>query len=186
MLSFDIPTRSDLLGPDGTLNIMTLLLNTPWWTYAILLALFLMGLRESRQRVVRQSIVFGMLGGMVIISFISVVTSFELSLAAIILWAIGLSCMTGLSYRVFPLQGAEFETVTYRFLMPGSWVPFIFTLGIFMTKYTVIVLKILGVSALAKPGAMLGLSLLYGVFSGLFFSRCIHLWQIRQLALLNK
>ena len=180
-----LPSSQELLGADGLLSVGEILAATPWWAYAILIALILMGIRESRNRVVSQYIVLGTPMGIVVLSFLSVVITFGFSKPTLPFWLVGISVTTLLSYHLLPIQQAAFHVENQRFSMPGSVLPFLVTLGVFFTKYTIVLIMLIGVAAVERTGAVLGLSFLYGLFSGLFLSRSIHLWKLRRQALLD-
>jgi uncharacterized protein YneF (UPF0154 family) len=64
------------------------------------------------------------------------------------------------------------------FTLPTSWVPLLLILGIFLTKY------IVGVELAMRPALArddqytLVVSVIYGLFSGIFIGRAARLWRL--------
>ena len=63
-------------------------------------------------------------------------------------------------------------------MSPGSAVPLALMMGIFFTKYAVGVLLAMHPELRHQMGFALGISALYGGFSGIFAARALRLWTL--------
>ena len=74
--------------------------------------------------------------------------------------------------------GARYCNASRRFDLPGSAMPLVLIMGIFLTKYLVGV-ELAMQPALARDSAFaLQIAALYGAFSGLFVARAMRLWRL--------
>ena len=157
--------------------IKEIIIHTPIWVFGLFLGLLVLGLQQSKARNVKKIMVYPMPIGIIILSFFGVSSSFGYSLAPISLWflGLGLSTLTGAIY--FPIKGASYSDETGTYSLKGSWIPLIFMMLIFFTKYVVGVMSALKFPILSSSSFIYSLSALYGIFSGIFASRAVSLWQ---------
>ena len=159
--------------------IIEILAHTPPWVYALFVGLSLLGWQQSRSRKVKQFVVFLLPIGMLALSFVGVTSSFGYDLFNIFIWFVGICLCTLLGLKFFPSSSALYQTETRSFIVPGSWWPLVFIMAIFFTKYAVGVISSINPDLLKNISVALTLSLLYGVFSGTFFTRAIRILKIK-------
>jgi hypothetical protein len=95
-------------------------------------------------------------------------------LAWMLAWAVTLAIVAPMA----PARGTSYDTATRSYSMPGSWIPMLLILGIFLTKYVVGV-ELAMAPTLARDGQYtLVVGALYGLFSGLFTGRAARLWRL--------
>lgn len=156
--------------------------HTPLWVWPLLLALIWLGLSQSVTRSVtlkRITITPLVMTGL---SLQGTVGAFGADPAVLSVWLIGaaLSAAVVLQQPV-PTQ-TRYDQWTQRFTVPGSWMPLLLILGIFVTKYAVGAALGLNHSLRGNTDFSLGVATLYGVFSGIFLARSARLWRLAHRA----
>ena len=148
-----------------------MLSHIPLWVFGVLLLLVLLGVRQSRDRLVTPlymgAIALAMLG----LSLFGVVTAFGPNAVPLLAWAVGVTAVVGLGRAVLRPRGMQ--AMPGAILVPGSWVPAGLMLGIFMAKFFLGFATGLGLPIVRQPGFMLAASLVFGAFSGAFAVRAL-------------
>ena len=161
--------------------ITSILKNTPTWVWGLLVTLLALGLSQVRTRNVSATRMAIMPVAMTGLSLWGTISAFGNSPQfgyVLLVWAAGMALMAGLIGTQAAPQGARYEAATRSFNVPGSWLPLVLILGIFMTKY------IVGVELAMKPTLAqdgqytLIVGALYGLFSGSFTGRAARLWRL--------
>lgn len=159
---------------------LTIVQRTPTWVWALLAGLVLLGLVQMRPRRVRplQTAVLPLalavlsLGGL-----LGVIASTTWALAAAVLWllvAVGVL----LANRRRPLPtGIRYEPTTHRVHLPGSSMPLLVMLALFLLKYAVGVELALQPALREHAGFVMGLAVAYGALSGLLATRSAAIWR---------
>lgn len=159
----------------------TILKNTPTWVWGLAAALLALGLSQVRQRSVGQVRMALIPLTMTGLSLWGTLSAFGASLSfgyVMLAWALGALLMIGLLAPRAPQAGAAYDSATRSFQVPGSLVPLVLILGIFLTKYIVGV-ELAMQPALAQDGSYgVAVGGLYGVFSGAFAGRAARLWRL--------
>lgn len=150
---------------------ITILSHIPTWVWAILAALIVMGVLQSRdhfastKRLIILPVVwllFGLWG---------IHSAFGLHAAPVLAWALGLAASAGLVLRSGWPGQAGFDAGRRQFFVPGSWLPLGLMLAIFMGKFA------LGMSLAMRPAlahsAVAGpaFGAVFGLLSGVFLGR---------------
>lgn len=159
--------------------MLQILSHTPVFVFVLFFVLLIFGFQQTRNRKVKPVVAFILPIFMVLLSANGVITTFGLELAAIELWLIGLVVITVALYKLVPLKGAHYVEPERKLFIPGSWIPFVVIMAIFFTKYAVAVLVAMQVPWVQQFGFMLGLSFVYGGFSGYFTSRAFMLTKVK-------
>ncbi len=155
--------------------IVQILTHTPIWVYGLFIALIFFGLQQARSRSVNALLAYFLPFGMIALSLAGINSSFGFQPASLAMWVIGLLLITSIGLKYFRDDQVTFNRSSRSFFIPGSWVPFIVIIGIFLTKYVVGVMKALDAEILNTPAFVAALSLTYGCFSGYFSSRALNL-----------
>jgi len=149
--------------------------HTPVWVWGLLVALVAFGLSQARDRavsLVRMTILPLVL---LALSFSGVISTFAHATIAILAWGVGVAAAIALGRRFLRVRGASWSSETGLLYVPGSWLPLVLMVALFLIKYGV------GVTLAVNPamaadttfGAVCGLA--YGSFSGLFAARTLGL-----------
>ena len=150
-----------------------LISHTPTWVFAIFLALLALGFSQTKERVVKVKTVFILPFAMILFSFFGVYSIFGITFFTAGIWSIGfvLTLLVGakLAYPRFVIFSEQKNELT----IPGSWVPLFFIMAIFLTKYFVGFAVARGLPLVNELMFIVLISLLYGVFSGIFLSRSL-------------
>ena len=155
-----------------------ILQKTPVWVWALLAGLIALGYSQTRDRVVSQLRAMLMPMAMVALSVYGTVSAFGVSPAVLGLWLVTAALLASwIMQRPVPVN-TRFDGAAKQYAIPGSWLPMIVILAIFLTKYAV------GVSLAMRPSLAhddvfpLVIGALYGVFSGFFAGRTVRLWRL--------
>jgi hypothetical protein len=159
----------------------SVLKNTPTWVWGLLAALLALGLSQVRTRSVgqvRMALTPVAMTGLSLWGTASAFGHSPLFAYVLLTWAAGAALMLGLVTTRAPAEGTRYDAVSRSFTLPGSWVPLVLILGIFLTKYVVGV-ELAMQPALARDGQYsLIIAALYGLFSGTFAGRAVRLWRL--------
>lgn len=161
--------------------LMQIITRTPPWVLALFLGLLAMGLAQMRERTASLTRITILPVVMFILAASGVVSAFGDSgagMLALLVFATG-ALLAGLWIASRKSSdGSRYDAGLRQFTLPGSAWPLALIMGIFLTKYAV------GASLgmhpeLARHTAFaLGVSSLYGVFSGVFAARAVRLWRL--------
>ena len=173
MLIQMLVNQPQMLGP--------VLKNTPLWVWGLLTALTYLGLSQAKARTAGLVRVTFMPVVMTALSLWGTISAFGSSpmfgyvmLAWMFAWAVTLAVIAPMAHA----RGTTYDATTRTYSMPGSWVPMLLILGIFLTKYVVGV-ELAMAPNLARDGQYtLVVGTLYGLFSGIFTGRAARLWRL--------
>jgi hypothetical protein len=148
--------------------------NTPTWVFGLFAALLALGASQLRDREVglmRMTLLPLVMSGLSLWGMVSAFRNSSQFGGVLLVWALGALLMVALLASRPPKAGASWHPDTASFRLPGSWVPLVIILGIFLTKYIVGV-DLAMQPALAQDGSYsLIVGGLYGLFSGIFIGR---------------
>ncbi len=85
--------------------------------------------------------------------------------------------MPALLRRPLPAR-TRYDAATRRFILPGSPLPLLLILGIFLTKYAVGVTLAMRPALGGETDFALSVAGLYGIFSGILLGRALRLWRL--------
>jgi len=157
----------------------TILQHTPVWVWGMLAALIALGLSQVRDRTAGLPRVALLPVAMISLSIWGAVTAFGQSPLfgnVMLAWAAAAAiAFVGVVSLGVP-RGAAYDAGTRTFALPGSWLPLVLILAVFLTRYVVNVDVAMN-PALARDGSYtLVAATLYGLFSGVFAGRAARLW----------
>ena len=161
--------------------IGSILKGTPGWVWGLLAALVALGLSQVRTRslsLVRVAIMPVAMGGLSLWGTISAFGASPMFGYVLLAWALGVALLVALIAPLAAPAGTRFDAATRSFHVPGSVIPMLLILGIFLTKY------IVGVDLAMQPSLAhdgqytLIVGALYGLFSGIFAGRAARLWRL--------
>jgi hypothetical protein len=155
--------------------MMQIVSHTPLWVFALFAALLVFGLMQTRSRNVNRFLAYALPLGMVALSLVGVQSSFGLELVPVVFWAAGLAIVTLIGYVFFRDTRVSFDPSRNAFYVPGSWLPLLVIMAIFLTKYVVAVMLALEMGVVTRPAFATMFSFAYGCFSGYFAARAANL-----------
>lgn len=155
-----------------------ILSNTPNWVFAVFGILLWQGINQMRARTVglTRSTIVPL--AMTALSLYGVVSVFGDTPQSLLTWVVGAALAFALYSAMARTNQVRYDAASRSFMLPGSVVPLILFMGIFLTKYAV------GVSTRLQPALVhdssfaLSLGMLYGAFSGVFLARATQLWRV--------
>ncbi|RZL94575.1 MAG: hypothetical protein EOP82_04715 [Variovorax sp.] len=158
--------------------LFQILAHTPRWVFALFALLVWLGARQMLAGTVSLARTTAMPIAMTGLSVYGVVSAFGESPAALVGWAAAAAALT-LVVLQRPLPATtRYEGGTRTFHVAGSAVPLVLLMGIFFTKYVVGVLIAMHPELTHQAVFALGISTLYGAFSGIFSARAMRMWKL--------
>lgn len=152
--------------------------HTPLWVWAIFVALLWLGgsqLLPRRVTLRRITLIPVAMSGL---SLYGVTSAFGSNPLALACWMLALlATLIAATGRTLP-AGARYHPADRHFSLPGSPVPLLLMMSIFIVKYAVGAVSASAPQLLHVNGVTEAVSLLYGLFSGLFLSRSFNLWRL--------
>ena len=161
---------------------MQTLQHIPVWVFALLLGLIALGLLQTRTRHVGQRRLLGINIALTVFTLVGVVQQWRHTpwlAVGLLSWAASCAVVAwGLGQGAAP-AGADYNAETRRFTVPGSWLPLGLFMAIFACKFAVGMLSATAPEALHSMQAAMGISALYGLFSGLLNARALRLLKLQ-------
>lgn len=159
--------------------ILSILRRTPGWVWGLLAGLLALGASQLRDRTASLVRVSLLPVGMTVFSIWGTFTalgSSSLLADAIATWLIA----AGVAFA--PLApgraNAQFDPVQRTYSLPGSVVPLLLIVGIFLVKYVVGVELAMAPRLVQDAQYALTVAALYGAFTGIFVGRAARLWRL--------
>lgn len=155
--------------------IVQILSNTPAWVFVLFFVLLVFGFMQTRTRNVRKMPALLLPAGMIALSLAGINSSFGLEVVPLVSWGIALAIATSIGYALFRDRRVQYNATTQQFFIPGSWVPLAVIMAIFFAKYVYAVMQALNATIISAPVFVVALSAIYGLLSGYFAARAMHL-----------
>lgn len=157
--------------------ISQILKGTPAWVWAILVALVVLGVRQLRPRVVTR---YSVLIAPVVFLFIGLMSAGRGPIAFAV-WALTLIACAGVTFFVWqPTGGARYDATSDRLHLPGSVLPMLLMLSIFLLNYAINVALAIKPALRAELSWQVGPAIILGALSGLFIGRAATLFRMNR------
>jgi hypothetical protein len=150
---------------------LNILQHTPIWVWVVFVAIVLLGLQQTRTRDVSIARATILPVVMIVLSLSGVLGAFAHVPLAWAAWAAGVGLSLLSASEVVAVRGASRSTQPGHLRIPGSFVPVVLILAVFITKYAAGIALAMKPTLAANTGVAVALSLVYGGFSGLFWAR---------------
>ena len=154
---------------------------TPGWVWGLLAALLALGLSQLKDRQVGLRRVAVMpiawLGFAMYGMYSAFGNSGQLATVAVA-WLVAAAGVAAMLLKLPSSPGTRFEATSQTFVVPGSGVPLLMILGIFMTKYIVGIELAMNPALARDAGFALRIALLYGAFNGVFTAQALRLLRL--------
>ena len=155
--------------------ILQIVTHTPAWVFGLLVLLLVFGYMQTRTRTVGKVPALLLPAGMIALSLAGVYSSFGFTPLPLATWAVAYTLATFVGYTFFRDERIHYQAADGKFFMPGSWVPLLVIMAIFVAKYGYGVLNAMHAELLSSPVLIGGLSAVYGLLSGYFSARAVQL-----------
>ena len=156
--------------------------HTPHWVWWLLAALISLGVSQTqpRQRTLRAATAMPI--AMTALSFCGVVSIFTQEAIALLAWAAAMLAALAISHAAGIGSKVRWLAAEQRLLVPGSWVPLMLMLGLFVIRFGANVALAIHPD-LRVDGLFAGsVSFAYGAFSGIFLARGLTMWRVARQA----
>jgi hypothetical protein len=161
--------------------IGTILASTPRWVWFLLAGLLWLGLGMTRGKTISASRAAIMPVVMTSLSLWGTISAFgrsELFGSVLLVWAVAAVVLAAAVARMSPPAAMHYDASSRRFTVPGSWVPLLLILALFLVKYMVGI-EVAMQPALAHDGSYsLPYAAIYGVSSGIFAGRALRMGRL--------
>lgn len=158
--------------------VFQILKATPVWVWAILTALVVLGAKQMRPRVVTR---YSVLIAPVIFLFIGVLSAGR-GPTGFAAWAIALFATAAITFFVWqPTGGAQYDARADRLKLPGSVVPMLLMLAIFLLNYVINVALAINPALRSDLAWQVGPAVVLGALSGVFIGRALTLFRMNRL-----
>ncbi len=155
--------------------------NTPLWVWGLLAVLIALGLSQLKARTAGPVRIVLLPLAMTALSIWGTLSAFGRSPqfgSVQLAWIAAASLSLALVAPMAPPAGARYDASSGRFHLPGSWVPMLLILAIFLVRYAVNVELAMQPVLAQDDQYTLVTSALYGVFSGIFIGRAARVWRL--------
>ena len=156
-----------------------ILKNTPVWVWAILAALIFLGNKQLKTRVVKR---YSVLIAPVVFLFVGLMASGR-GPVGFVTWAVSLISLAAVTFFVWqPTAGARYEASGDHLHMPGSVVPMLLMLAIFLLNYVINVVLAFHPAYRGELVWQVGPALILGALSGVFIGRAATLFRMNRVS----
>ncbi|MBZ0330735.1 hypothetical protein KZO25_10465 [Halomonas sp. ANAO-440] len=162
--------------------LIEIITNTPLWVWPLLLFLLYRGVQQSKARTVGLSRLGIIPAIFLFLGCYGLIHAFGADPINLALWAFGIGLAVLLHIKLAIPRGVRFSPQQQSFLVPGSWQPLIIMLAIFCAKFTVGVIVGMQLPMADTATFAASVSLVYGLFGGMFLGRAVVIWRSMQLA----
>lgn len=152
--------------------------HTPIWVWALLAVLLWLGLSQTVKRSASLKRITLMPLAMIGISLFGTVSVFGSEPKILLAWSAAAAVMVAMVMRTAKAATIHYDSEKRLFSLPGSWVPLLLIVGIFVTKYAVGFMTAIQPEVAQDMNFALGVATLYGAFSGVFLARAVVLWRL--------
>lgn len=165
--------------------IVQIVKRTPTWVWGLLAALLALGASQliGRQMSLRRVIIMPLaLLGFAAYGMVSAFGSSGQLGAVLGIWLASAAAVAALVMQIRPAAGTRFDAGAQTLNVPGSVVPLLLIVGIFMTKYLVGVELAMQPGLTHEAGFALPVAMMYGAFNGIFAGRALRLVRLTRVA----
>jgi hypothetical protein len=158
---------------------MQIIVHTPIWVWVLLVVLIAVGSSQLAQRRITPLRATGVPLLLSALSLAGVVASLAQPELALPAWIACTAVVAAAMLSRATPAGTAWDAAQGRFVVPGSALPLVAMMGLFLTKYAVGVSFALTPSLHRDIAFTVGVAAIYGGFSGLFLGRAARLWRLR-------
>ena len=162
--------------------LLQIITHTPRWVFGLFVLLVWLGCKQLVSGSVSLVKVTVMPIAMTGLAIYGVASAFGASNnagpAALLAWAVAAAVIFAVSIRQPLHANTRYDAEARTFDVAGSAVPLMLMMGIFFTKYVVGVGLAMHPELAHQTAVAVGISALYGAFTGVFVGRAARLWKL--------
>jgi len=147
--------------------------HTPSWVWLLLAGLCVLGFSQTRSRQVSLQRQFILPLAMLALSLSGMTTSLGMSVTVLSIWGSALLISATGLLEMGVGRGIRYDKESQLFSIPGSWLPLLLILTMFITKYSVNASLAIQPALAQQVAFTLGFSALFGVLNGAFLVRVL-------------
>jgi hypothetical protein len=151
--------------------IATILMHTPPWVWVVLAVLVVLGLSQARARPVPGARITVLPVVVMVLSLLGVVRGFEQPVLALGAWLAAFAGVTLGARDRLAVRGAYPDARQGRLVLPGSYVPLMVVLTLFVTKYVSAVAVAMHPTLSGDATFVAAASAAYGACAGALYAR---------------
>ena len=155
-----------------------MLTNTPRWVWILPIALLWLGMSQTLTRAVSLKRITFLPLAMIGLSLYGTVSAFGPHPQVLLAWLLAGAGVAAAVLQTSLPAATRYDAASHRFTLPGSWVPLLLILGIFVIKYAVGAISAVQPALLQDLRFSLCFAALYGGASGAFLARAARLWRM--------
>ena len=162
--------------------LIDILQHTPHWVWGLLAVLVSLGIKQTlpRRRTLRSATAVPI--AMTALSFYGVMSVFAQQSIALAAWAAAVLAAVALSHAAGVGSKIRWLASEQRLLVPGSWVPMMLILGLFIIRFGANVMLAIHPDLSIDRLFAVPVSFAYGAFSGIFLARGLAMWRVARQA----
>jgi hypothetical protein len=162
--------------------LIGILQNTPHWVWWLLAGLISLGVSQTRprQRTLRAATAMPL--AMAALSLYGVASVFAHQSIALVAWAAAMLGALWMAQAAGVGSKVRWLAAEQRLLVPGSWVPLMLILGLFIIKFGANVMLAMHPDLNVDKLFAASVSFAYGAFSGIFVARGLAMWRVARQA----
>lgn len=158
--------------------ILQILTRTPIWVWFLLALLLGLGWNQTRARTLSLKRIIIVPLVMLGLAMSSLSNAFGAHLSVLLTWLFSLACTALFIRRLRQPSGQVYDAQNKLFTVPGSFLPLVLILSIFVTKYALAVVLTTQPGLAHELGFSLACATLFGVMNGVFFGRTLRLMRL--------
>jgi hypothetical protein len=155
--------------------IVQIITHTPLWVWGLLCALLVLGALQSRPRQVARWQLLALPLALLLLGLWSMAPAFVTQPWAAALWLLSLAVGARLGLRLSRHTAARWLPEVQRLQLPGSWLPMLLIVSIFLLRYVTNVAMAMHPQWRTLWQMQAPLAVAFGALSGLFLGRALGL-----------
>lgn len=160
--------------------IVQILTHTPIWVWLMLVALCALGWKQTRTRQLSLKRILTLPLVMLVLTISSLSNSSGAHGAVLTIWFLSMMCTAFFIRSLHLPAGHAYDVQGRLFTVPGSLIPLLMILGIFVTKYVAAVMIAMQADMAHHSWFTPSCAALFGVMNGGFFGRTLRLIRLYQ------
>ena len=156
-----------------------ILSGTPTWVFLLFFALLALGILQTRSRLIAPARVAILPAAFLAFSLYGVVSTFGTAPVVLALWVAGIGTAVLLNRVSRQPAGVRWDAHSGAFHVPGSWVPLGLMMAVFFARYAIAVTRAMQPAFAGTPAFAAIAAFAYGLMSGMFLARALHIWSRR-------
>jgi hypothetical protein len=160
------------------ISIWQILIHTPLWVWGLLAALLVLGVLQSRPRQVARWQLLALPLALLLLGLWSMAPGFAAQPLAAVVWLASLALGMRWGLKLPRAAATRWMPDQQRVHLPGSWVPMVIIMTIFVLRYVTGVAQAMHPEWRSQLHVQALLAVAFGVLSGVFLGRAAGLWTL--------